>query len=441
MLKRAVEATPGLRRPHSRRPRPVHVGRDAARVLPEQHPHDRRDGRVHPGARRRARASRCSAAPAVTAAVPIAKRPSPRILPYLRGVVSSNRRVDRALRRLRRCADVCELDVGGGPVPDGDELSRIISCARASRRCSFRGIRRGRISPQLGARIGERVEQVPQGLRRVLRRAARTRARRSCATRTPRWSSIPGLGLFGFGKDKREARITSEFFVNAIHVMAGANALEDDGSGRRSAAAGAPSRAGARLQELPQLRRAAADGGVPDRVLGARRGQAAAHAAPRRSSAGRSSSSSAAAAASAAKSRSRSPSAAGTSSIADTNIAGAEETKTEAATALVDGDGAWRRRWISTARDTMAAGAARRRAPVRRLRLRRQHRRLVSDAGSVGAGRRGVGARAADQPDVELRAGAGSGEGAEGAEPAGVDRAHQLGQRRRAEERERGRTT
>ena len=43
---------------------------------------------------------------------------------------------------------------------------------------------------------------------------------------------IPGLGLFGFGKDKREARITSEFFVNAIHVMAGANAL-DDGSGDR----------------------------------------------------------------------------------------------------------------------------------------------------------------------------------------------------------------
>jgi rhamnose utilization protein RhaD (predicted bifunctional aldolase and dehydrogenase)/NAD(P)-dependent dehydrogenase (short-subunit alcohol dehydrogenase family) len=37
---------------------------------------------------------------------------------------------------------------------------------------------------------------------------------------------IPGLGLFGFAKDKREARITTEFFVNAIHVMAGANALE-----------------------------------------------------------------------------------------------------------------------------------------------------------------------------------------------------------------------
>lgn len=39
---------------------------------------------------------------------------------------------------------------------------------------------------------------------------------------------IGGLGVFGFGKDKREARITTEFFLNAIHVMAGANALEDE---------------------------------------------------------------------------------------------------------------------------------------------------------------------------------------------------------------------
>jgi rhamnose utilization protein RhaD (predicted bifunctional aldolase and dehydrogenase)/NAD(P)-dependent dehydrogenase (short-subunit alcohol dehydrogenase family) len=38
---------------------------------------------------------------------------------------------------------------------------------------------------------------------------------------------VPGLGLFGFAKDKREARITTEFFINAIHVMMGANALEE----------------------------------------------------------------------------------------------------------------------------------------------------------------------------------------------------------------------
>jgi rhamnose utilization protein RhaD (predicted bifunctional aldolase and dehydrogenase)/NAD(P)-dependent dehydrogenase (short-subunit alcohol dehydrogenase family) len=38
---------------------------------------------------------------------------------------------------------------------------------------------------------------------------------------------VPGLGLFSFGKNKKEARLTTEFFINAIHVMAGANALED----------------------------------------------------------------------------------------------------------------------------------------------------------------------------------------------------------------------
>ena len=42
---------------------------------------------------------------------------------------------------------------------------------------------------------------------------------------------IPGIGLFGFGKNKKEARITTEFFINAIHVMAGANALEDGEAG------------------------------------------------------------------------------------------------------------------------------------------------------------------------------------------------------------------
>ncbi len=51
---------------------------------------------------------------------------------------------------------------------------------------------------------------------------------------------IPGVGLFGFGKNKKEARITTEFFVNAIHVMAGANALED----------------GEAPETLPQARRA-----------------------------------------------------------------------------------------------------------------------------------------------------------------------------------------
>lgn len=36
---------------------------------------------------------------------------------------------------------------------------------------------------------------------------------------------MPGIGMFTFGKNKTEARITSEFYTNAIHVMEGATAL------------------------------------------------------------------------------------------------------------------------------------------------------------------------------------------------------------------------
>ncbi|MGO9438361.1 MAG: bifunctional rhamnulose-1-phosphate aldolase/short-chain dehydrogenase [Terracidiphilus sp.] len=38
---------------------------------------------------------------------------------------------------------------------------------------------------------------------------------------------IPGLGMFSFGKSKTEARITGEFYTNAIHVMEGASLLQD----------------------------------------------------------------------------------------------------------------------------------------------------------------------------------------------------------------------
>jgi rhamnose utilization protein RhaD (predicted bifunctional aldolase and dehydrogenase)/NAD(P)-dependent dehydrogenase (short-subunit alcohol dehydrogenase family) len=36
---------------------------------------------------------------------------------------------------------------------------------------------------------------------------------------------IPGIGMFTFAKNKTEARITGEFYTNAIHVMEGASAL------------------------------------------------------------------------------------------------------------------------------------------------------------------------------------------------------------------------
>ena len=37
---------------------------------------------------------------------------------------------------------------------------------------------------------------------------------------------IPGIGMFSFGKSKTDARITGEFYVNAIHVMEGATAMD-----------------------------------------------------------------------------------------------------------------------------------------------------------------------------------------------------------------------
>src|SRR5437899_7976227 len=36
---------------------------------------------------------------------------------------------------------------------------------------------------------------------------------------------LPEIGMFSFGKNKTEARITGEFYTNAIHVMEGASAL------------------------------------------------------------------------------------------------------------------------------------------------------------------------------------------------------------------------
>jgi rhamnose utilization protein RhaD (predicted bifunctional aldolase and dehydrogenase)/NAD(P)-dependent dehydrogenase (short-subunit alcohol dehydrogenase family) len=46
-----------------------------------------------------------------------------------------------------------------------------------------------------------------------------------CRDASPAVVLIPGMGMFSFGKDKTEARITGEFYTNAIHVMEGASLL------------------------------------------------------------------------------------------------------------------------------------------------------------------------------------------------------------------------
>ena len=44
---------------------------------------------------------------------------------------------------------------------------------------------------------------------------------------------IQGLGMFSFGKNKTEARITGEFYTNAIHVMEGATLLSEGEKGEK----------------------------------------------------------------------------------------------------------------------------------------------------------------------------------------------------------------
>ena len=45
---------------------------------------------------------------------------------------------------------------------------------------------------------------------------------------------VPGVGMFSFGKNKTEARITGEFYTNAVHVMEGATALGASASSKPS---------------------------------------------------------------------------------------------------------------------------------------------------------------------------------------------------------------
>jgi rhamnose utilization protein RhaD (predicted bifunctional aldolase and dehydrogenase)/NAD(P)-dependent dehydrogenase (short-subunit alcohol dehydrogenase family) len=163
----------------------------------------------------------------VTATVPNRTDAVASILPYLRGVASSNRRViahydgsEDALTFANSAwaEDLCRM---GTSCPDHFLRTRIspmyIPWNPATEDLA-----------QVEQRIGQLAEQYRNDYAEYYT---------SCADQTspalrdanPSVVVVPGLGLFGFGKDKREARITSEFFVNAIHVMAGANALEEDG--------------------------------------------------------------------------------------------------------------------------------------------------------------------------------------------------------------------
>jgi len=162
------------------------------------------------------------------------------LLPYLRGAVSSNRRV------------IAHYD-------GGEDAIAFANAAWAESLCQLGTscpdhFLRTRISPlyvpfnastdklsDLKARISERLVKYREDYASYYKAHALPDSP-ALRDSNPSVVVIPGLGLFGFGKDKREARITSEFFVNAIHVMAGANAL-GHGEAEGAAQAGPPPQA------------------------------------------------------------------------------------------------------------------------------------------------------------------------------------------------------
>jgi rhamnose utilization protein RhaD (predicted bifunctional aldolase and dehydrogenase)/NAD(P)-dependent dehydrogenase (short-subunit alcohol dehydrogenase family) len=170
------------------------------------------------------------------------KRIATEILPALRGNVSSNRRVIAHF-----ADDVDALTFAGS------KWSRELSVLGTS--CPDHFLRT-KVCPMfvewdpesadiatLKIRISEQVIQYRANYKTYYEEWATSESPKLRDT-NPSVVIIPGIGLFGFGKNKKEARITTEFFTNAIHVMAGANAL-DESAGSREAS---PS--------LPQARRA-----------------------------------------------------------------------------------------------------------------------------------------------------------------------------------------
>ena len=181
------------------------------------------------------------------------------ILPGLRGALSSDRRV---VAHFERSEEVLEFANSVW----AEELCRLgTSCPDH--------FLRTRISPMFvpwdPSREAEAVLRERVAERLLAYRAAYVayyRAHAQADSPALRGSNpsvvvIPALGIFGFGRDKREARITTEFFVNAIHVMAGATALEHgdsvalDDRGPAAIAGAGVTAPGAVGTELPQARR------------------------------------------------------------------------------------------------------------------------------------------------------------------------------------------
>ena len=146
------------------------------------------------------------------------------IAPFLRGRISAQR---RWISSFTDAPDVLEFVNSA----HGRELAYLgTSCPDHFIRTKIRPL----FVPWAGgAEIGELKKQIDCSLAeyrkqyRAYYRAFATPESPALRDASPRVVLIPGMGMFSFGKNKTEARITGEFYTNAIHVMEGASLLAE----------------------------------------------------------------------------------------------------------------------------------------------------------------------------------------------------------------------
>jgi rhamnulose-1-phosphate aldolase/alcohol dehydrogenase len=145
------------------------------------------------------------------------------ILPYLRGQLSTKRRV---IGHFNSSADVMTM-------VNSNDVKQLGALGTS---CPDHFIRT-RICPMVvdwdpdnenTAELKLKIKEAAANYREMYTRYYQAQKEpASPALRDPNPSVvlIPGIGMFTFGKNKTEARITGEFYVNAIHVMSGATAM------------------------------------------------------------------------------------------------------------------------------------------------------------------------------------------------------------------------
>ena len=258
MLKQDRRGHAGMRRRRAGRAWAVYVGQHAARELPE-YDHDHRPARPVYRAAWRRRGAQALWRRAGEDAATTAQRLRSRSCRYLRGAVSRKQRwigsysdlpqvlefvnsaqAEKLAHLGTSCPDhfirtkIRPMFVKWNPAGDPAELKELIETALETYRAEY------------AEYYKKHALQDSPALRDA----------------SPTVVLVPGVGMFSFGKNKTESRITGEFYINAIDVMQGAGALGAGVDCKDIPQAGPAASAGP-VHDLRELCCAAAERGVP----------------------------------------------------------------------------------------------------------------------------------------------------------------------------------